>query len=142
MCPSCWMLRSWWCSSMAPGRMEGSCFKRHGDLISSCERSFRGHPSTPLWGTTGTACEIPRREGGSIRDVQNAGFFWSKCYVSIVFTKRKSKCCSTTIPLEKGLVTNKSWKFNAHQKWLRKRSLPSEKKRDGQFLPNNNNSNR
>ena len=33
-------------------------------------------------------------------------------------------------------MTHKSWKFDAHQKWLRKHILPSEEKRDGQFLPN------
>ena len=47
-----------------------------------------------------------------------------------VFKKKTSKCCNTTIPLKRA-----SWKFNAHQKWLRKQFLPSEKKRDGQFLP-------
>ena len=46
--------------------------------------------------------------------------------------KKTSKCCNST----KDLVTNKSWKFNVHQKWLRKHSLPSEKKCVGQFLPN------
>ena len=32
------------------------------------------------------------------------------------FKKKTPKCCNITIPLKMGLVTNKSWKFNAHQK--------------------------
>ena len=38
------------------------------------------------------------------------------------FPKRKSKCCNTAIPQKRGLLANKSWTFNAHQKWLRKQS--------------------
>ena len=68
-------------------------------------------------------------------DVLHARFFEANILCS-EFSKKNQNVVTLQSKQKKGLVTNKSWKFNAHQKWLGKPFLPSAKKRDGQCLPN------
>ena len=51
------------------------------------------------------------------RDVLHALFFFEANFLK---KKKRQTSCNTTIQPKKALVTNKSWKFNAHQRWLRK----------------------
>ena len=88
----------------------------------------------------------PQKEQANIWDVLHARFFFCKYFVVIVFKKKSQNVATLQSHQKRPWSQTKSWKFNAPQKRLRKHSLPSEKKRDGPFLPNkltaNNSSNR